>query len=233
MKNKKIDTQALILCGGLGTRFKSVSSTFPKSLASVSGKPILKWLIDDLVTMGISQIILCTGHMSKKIETFIKGDYSDICIVSRENTQLGTGGAIKNAEKFIKSKQILILNGDSRIKFSFKLLLENHIKKNADLSILVSSKTNGPEYGSIKFDNNFQVVDFKEKSKDEFHHYTNAGVYCMNKKLLKELKQNKIYSLENDLIPIWVNRKNIFGFLVERPFLDIGTPERFKRAKFE
>ena len=29
----------------------------------------------------------------------------------------------------------------------------------------------------------------------------------MNKKLLKELKQNTIYSLENDLIPIWVNRK--------------------------
>ena len=34
--------------------------------------------------MGISQIILCTGHMSNKIETFIKGDYSDICIVSQE-----------------------------------------------------------------------------------------------------------------------------------------------------
>ena len=40
--------QTLILCGGLGTRFRSISENIPKSLAMVSGKPILRWLIDDL-----------------------------------------------------------------------------------------------------------------------------------------------------------------------------------------
>ena len=40
--------KVVILCGGLGTRFQSISTTIPKSLAMVSGKPLLKWLLDDL-----------------------------------------------------------------------------------------------------------------------------------------------------------------------------------------
>ena len=59
-------SEAIILCGGLGTRFRSVSESIPKTLAPVSGRPVLKWLIDDLTIMGIKRIILASGHLSEK-----------------------------------------------------------------------------------------------------------------------------------------------------------------------
>ncbi len=233
MKNFKIKPQALILCGGLGTRFRGVSNTVPKSLAVVSGKPILKWLVDDLLSFDIKKIILCTGHLSEKIEFYCTNELQNDCIISKEKTPLGTGGAIKNAEKYLVSEQIIVLNGDSRIKFNFKLLLNYHIKKNADLSILVSSSINGPEYGSINLSDTHKVINFNEKQKDTTGNNSNAGVYCMNKKLLNELDSNKNYSLENDLLPLWIKNKEVFGYLVNEPFSDIGTKERFEKAKFE
>ena len=64
--------QALILCGGEGKRFQSVSEKIPKSLAKVSGKPMLKWLIEDLHAYNVKKIVLATGHLSKKIEAYSK-----------------------------------------------------------------------------------------------------------------------------------------------------------------
>ena len=42
----------IILCGGLGTRFRGVDDKIPKSLGNVSGKPIIRWLIDDIKANG-------------------------------------------------------------------------------------------------------------------------------------------------------------------------------------
>ena len=72
----QINIQTLILCGGLGTRFRSVSEDIPKSLAVVSGKPILSWLIGDLKKNKIKDIILATGHLSSNIEKYV-GNHSD------------------------------------------------------------------------------------------------------------------------------------------------------------
>ena len=62
----------LILCGGLGTRFKDVRNDIPKALAPINGKPFIDLLLDDLVYQGFTRIIFATGHLSNQIEQHVK-----------------------------------------------------------------------------------------------------------------------------------------------------------------
>ena len=224
--------QALILCGGKGKRFQTVSEKIPKSLAKVSGKPILKWLIQDLHNFNIKKIILATGHLSEQIESFSRSLNFDL-LVSKEDKPLGTGGAIKNAEKYLESENFLVLNGDSRIKFNLLDFYKFHHRNKAKMSILLSSVTKGKDFGTVKINNKNTITGFLEKKFSGNDTYLNSGVYFMNKSLLMDMKLNKFYSLEKELLPKWVKEEKIYGYVIDQPFIDIGTKERFMSAKFD
>src|SRR5438046_10375191 len=111
--------RAFVLCGGAGTRLRSVLADRPKSMALIGGIPFLQLLIERLRCQGIDEVILGTGYMAEKIESYI-GPGNKLAMhirYSREYEPLGTGGALKLAEPLI-SDPVLVLNGDSYVKRS-------------------------------------------------------------------------------------------------------------------
>jgi len=232
MHNINDEKEALILCGGLGTRFKEVDENIPKSLAIVSGQPIIKWLISDLINQNFKRIILATGHMSFLLQQYVQEEFGDMIIFSNENKPLGTGGAIKNAQHFFKSESFLVINGDSRIIYEFDRLYNFHKQNKADASILLSSKISGTDYGNIEISKNNQITKFLEKKSMAGIKITSSGVYLLNTNLLKSMKENIYLSLESEVFPEWVNNRKVFGHVVDIPFIDIGTKERFEKAIF-
>ena len=87
---------AIILCGGLGTRLAPVVSTLPKSLAPVAGRPFLDYLLAWLRSTGIvDRVILATGHLAGSIDQHYGADFEGLPLrFSREEHPLGTGGAL-------------------------------------------------------------------------------------------------------------------------------------------
>ena len=110
-KIKVFNTDLIILCGGLGTRFREVREDIPKALAPIQGVPFIDLLLDDLIDQGFRRVILATGHLGDQLKKYVKRRTDAEYIISCEPIPLGTGGAIKFAEKHFRSKQILILNG--------------------------------------------------------------------------------------------------------------------------
>ncbi|MGD9817313.1 MAG: sugar phosphate nucleotidyltransferase, partial [Desulfomonilaceae bacterium] len=110
----KLPITAFILAGGMGSRLKPVVWDRPKPLAPIGQKPFLEILIDSIIRKGIQSIVLLTGFMSEQIEDFVlKYGAADISIViSREESPLGTGGAVKNAQEFATDPTLLV-NGDT------------------------------------------------------------------------------------------------------------------------
>ena len=101
------------------------------------------------------------------------------------------------------------------------------------MSILLSSSTKGKDFGSVKINNKNIITGFLEKKFSGHDTYLNSGVYCMNKSLLTDMKFNKSYSLEEELLPRWVKNEKIYGYVIDQPFIDIGTKDRFLSAKFD
>lgn len=102
---------AVVLAGGLGSRMGEVSRKRQKCLTPIYGRPILDYVLEDLLELGYRKIVLVTNHLKDQIEEYIGTLNSDrICTVS--TVASGTAGALLAASKLIDSDPFLYLHGD-------------------------------------------------------------------------------------------------------------------------
>ena len=117
-KKPKI-TQAVILCGGVGSRLGKLTKNFPKSMLKINSTIFLELIFRQFLSHGIKEIILLCGFQHSKIfQKFHNKNYYGIkirCI--KETKPLGTGGALINAVKFLH-KYFLLCNGDTYFNFN-------------------------------------------------------------------------------------------------------------------
>ena len=62
--------QAVIFCGGLGTRLGNVTKNLPKPMVNVGGKPFLEHLIIQLKKNGIKEVFLLVGFKNEIIKSY-------------------------------------------------------------------------------------------------------------------------------------------------------------------
>ena len=225
---KKID--AVILCGGQGKRLKQLVSDKPKPMADINGLPFLDRLIGYIDKIGINNYILCAGFMAEYIEKYYQATNKiKNLIIVKEKQPLGTAGALKNAQKFIKTDPFLVVNGDSFCAVDLKKFFGFHLARKASLSMVVCRKENEGDQGSVILDSSDKIAGLEEKTRSASS-LVNAGVYLFNKKMLSLIPRDVKYSLELDLFPKLVGKK-FYGFQTDARLLDIGTPRRYKQAK--
>lgn len=229
----KVDSvDALVLCGGKGSRLQSSVADRPKVMAEVNGRPFLDYILDHLENQGLRRVILCTGYKAEMIQDHYRDQERDLFIdFARESEPLGTGGALKHAAEIIDSEDFFVLNGDSFCPLNFERMLSCHTEKGGIATIAVSPVDGSKDYGRVLFDEHTQIHAFEEKIRGESG-WVNAGVYCLNEDILSAMPQMKTFSLEYDCFPKWIP-EGLIAFEAGEPFWDIGTPERLERAKQE
>ena len=230
MYNEKT-IQPLILAGGFGTRLRSVIDDRPKSMANINGNPFICYLFEFLIKFNLKNIIISSGYMSEIIENEIGDNYKSIKInYSKEESPLGTGGAVKLASNHHHQQYWLIMNGDSYSEYNLSSFFKFHLEKKADISILVKKVEDVSRYGSIKMNNENKILNFVEKGINNKVGYINLGVYIMNLPIIKEISNDSPTSLEYDFFPRMLKKK-IYGYKMKGDFIDIGTPESYLFAK--
>ena len=157
-------------------------------------------------------------------------------LFSEEKEPLGTGGAIKNAEPFIQSNPLLAMNGDSFCPVNLHTFLDFHISKGALLSIALVKAKETQDYGVIALEETQRIVSFDEKKVGAglcpSPSFINAGIYLFDNHILSLIPSHKKFSLEYDLFPRVINRE-FYGYVTSETLIDIGTPERYEKAKQE
>lgn len=223
---------AVVLAGGLGTRLRSVVADKPKVLANVSGKPFLEYVLDQIVPTGITQVILCIGHLAEQIQAHFGSSYRGLSIkYSHERSLLGTAGALRYALEHISTENLLVMNGDSYAEFSFDSFASFHFSKQANASILLTRVNDARRYGQVTLCKNGAICTFEEKGLGQENGWINAGIYLINRKLIQALPLGHIISLEREVFPTWLG-KAFFGYQAkEAVFIDIGTPQSFADAQ--
>ena len=223
--------RAFVLCGGHGTRLRSVLVDRPKSMALISGTPFLQLLLDKLRSQAVSDVIMGTGYMAEKIESYFEcGNKLAMRIsYSREHEPLGTGGALKLAEPLI-SDPVLVLNGDSYVEWSLAAMLELFMAKDADMVVVLQAVADVTRYGSVTLGQGGRVVQFVEKGAASGPGLINAGVYLLRKQIVRDLPAGRAISLEREIFPRLLKRR-VYGLTSTGLFIDIGIPDDLKRAQ--
>lgn len=219
----------VILCGGMGTRLKAAVKDKPKPMAEVDNRPFLDILIDYAYGFGFKRFILCTGYLQDIIRNYYSGRQKPYDIVlSEEDKPLGTGGGLKNAERFIRSDPFLVMNGDSFCRLDLRGFIGFHAARQADLSLVLSKDMDTEDYGAVVIDDSDRIIAFNEKAGKKGG-YFNAGVYSFSRGILSLIPSDTAYSLEYELFPKSLH-KRLYGYVAGHDFIDIGTPERYERA---
>jgi D-glycero-D-manno-heptose 1,7-bisphosphate phosphatase len=223
-------TQAVILCGGFGTRLGKITSRTPKPLLKFNKIPFLDYLIQNLSRYNIKEIILLCHY---KYSLFIRKYHNRVisgvlikCIF--EKKPLGTFGAIKNAKKKLKD-YFLLLNGDTYFDINLRDLITSYnYKKYFGIVALANKKNN--RFSKIVLSRKGFIRKFYNNKKSSL---INSGSYVFSKKICN-IESLKFSSLERDILPNLVKKNFLQGkkyVAKHNKFIDIGVQQDYKKAE--
>ena len=227
-----IDLPVIVLCGGLGARLRPAVADRPKALAPVGATPFLEMQLRLLRERGARRFVLCVGHMGEQIEaTFGDGTALGVRIdYSRDGeTLLGTGGALKRAERFF-SPAAIVVNGDTYIDVDLTRLAHVHSSargRGAVATLTLAQVPDVSRYGAVAVAGD-RVTGFHEKGV-RGSGWVNAGVYVIERELLDRIPAGQAVSLERDVFPQALrDGLALVALQQDTCFADIGTPESFR-----
>jgi mannose-1-phosphate guanylyltransferase len=191
--------EAIILAGGFGTRLRPFTFTRAKSLLPILNEPMISHLIKTL-PKKVDTVVLAVNYRREQIEEyFYKHDIGKTIIVNEEPEPLGTGGAVKYADKYIVSP-FFVLNADIICTLNLTEMLRFHERKKA-------------------------VATFVEKprAEDAPSDLINAGAYLLEPQVLDYIEPGKLVSMEKQIFPqIIQNTGRFFGYKFQGHWIDVG-----------
>ncbi|GHU71060.1 D-mannose-1-phosphate guanyltransferase [Bacteroidia bacterium] len=224
---------AIILAGGLGTRLRPVISEVPKCMAPVCGKPFLHFLLTCLSQYKeIDHVALSIGYLKETVMDWIDksaGNFPFAFDFAIEDTPLGTGGGIRLALQQTKSNDVLILNGDTFFNVNIREFYQFHSSHPAAISLALKPMQNFDRYGTVSVDETGIIQSFNEK---QFRPsgLINGGVYLINTSLCSLNHLPEKFSFETEVLQAFVKKRNLYGFVEDSYFIDIGIPEDYAKA---
>lgn len=228
-----IVTDAIVLCGGAGTRLRPVIGDMPKGLARVNGRPFLDWIIRLLAKKGVTRTILATGNGADAIRSYF--DVTQIpgieVVHSVEPSPMGTAGAVAAAFDHVVGDCALVLNGDSISDFDIPAMARAREASSALLHLWAVPAASGRAKGRLSIDQNGFVLAFNQNAENTGATLINAGVYLMDRDLVASFPMVRPLSLEYDVLPR-LAPLTMRALLGSGPVVDIGTPRGFRAAAF-
>ena len=224
--------KAVILAGGFGTRLRPLSSTRPKPMIPVLGKPNLQYILEALEKVKeVEEVILSVHYMRGEIREFIEekmGDYPKEIKFVNDPMPLETGGALKNVEEYV-SDDFLVIYGDVFTNFNYEELIKAH-QENSGLITVAVTKVYDPErFGVVEIGDDGRVVHFEEKPRRPRTNLVDAGIYVVNRMVLEDIPKGKEVYFEREVLPKFVGRGEVYAYRMPRHYywVDLGTPEDF------
>ena len=218
--------RAVILAGGQGVRLKPFTTVLPKPLVPIGGeKTILEIVIQQLSSCGFTHITLAINYLAQLIMAFF-GDGSKWGIqidYSLENQPLSTIGPLTLIEDL--PENFLVMNGDILCDLDYRAFFEHHLNRKNDLTVSSFQRNTRIDFGVLKYDDNYRLVDFLEKPTYQFD--VTMGINCLNRSLISKIPRNIPYGFDHLMKDAIKNKYKIeikpFGGF----WLDIGRPEDY------
>jgi NDP-sugar pyrophosphorylase family protein len=217
---KKIDI--VIFAGGKGLRIKKYTRKEQKCMLKIKNIPFLKYTINKIPKKIIRKIFIMTSYKNKSIKKNFQN--KNIKIINEKNPT-GTYGALLKSKKYLRTKSVLVMNGDTYVNINIKNFLN---KASGDITLLTKKISNTKRYGLLQFKKG-KVISFDEKKISKTG-YINLGIALIKNKIIKKYNKNKFSKIEEELFKKTKKFKISVVKTVAR-FIDIGTYKSLIEAK--
>lgn len=199
--------KALILAGGFGTRISEETEIKPKPMIEIGEKPILWHIMKLYSAFGVNEFVILLGYKGYIIKEYFSNYFlhqSNVTIDLSSNSvevhnnkseswkvtlldtgqNTMTGGRIKRASEFVNGERFLLTYGDGLSDINISELIAFHEKQKK--LITLSAVQPAGRYGSLKINEDDQVLSFHEKPEGDGS-WINGGFFVCEPEVLDEI----------------------------------------------
>jgi NDP-sugar pyrophosphorylase family protein len=235
---------AMIFAAGLGTRLRPLTDDKPKALVEFNGQTLLQWNINRLKVAGFDRIVVNVHHFAPLIIKYLEennGFGAEIIISDESDLLLDTGGGLKNAQRYFKEGQsVLIHNVDVISNIDLKALYQFHLKYQplATLAVRVRNSSR-----LLMFDDDDLLrgwcnmltgetkIPSPENQPDDTILLAFSGIQMIDYRLLDLITETGKFSMIDVYLRLSVSHK-IMAYQHNSDFwTDVGKIEELKKAE--
>jgi mannose-1-phosphate guanylyltransferase len=203
----------MILAAGYGSRLKPVTDFTPKPLIKVNNKPMIQGVIEKLINDGVERIVINTHYLAGQVEDyFASNSFEAEIILVHEKEILGTGGAVKNAGKYLSDRnEFLVYNVDVDCDIDLDEMYASFLRVDP-VSLLAVKKRKSSRY--LLTDKKMNIIGRTEEGKEvkyraalgTISNYAFCGIHILSKKIFDHLPDNNDSCF--DIIPAYMKMIN-------------------------
>ncbi len=268
------ETLAIILAGGKGARLEPLTRDRAKPAVPFGGNyRIIDFSLSNCLNSQISQILVLTQykamslwrHIDRSWQQFFRPDLGEFIDVVPPQQRIdeqwykGTADAVYQniyAVERVQPRHVLILAGDHIYKMNYQALVEEHCRRQADLTIaaLTVSRAEARSFGVMQIAADQRIIGFQEKPEDPLpipdapdQYLASMGVYVFDTRFLFEClcrdanDPHSVNDFGRDVIPAVIQQNRVFASRfqgwdasTERPYWrDVGTLDAYYRANMD
>ena len=224
-KINKINCSVVVMAGGKGTRLKPYTEVLPKPLLPINKKPVIRHILDRFQIHKPSKFYITVNYKAGVLKSYFneaKGNYP-IQIIN-EDKPLGTAGSLYYLKEKIKSR-FFLTNCDTLVFTDYYKLLNFHKKNKNDITVVIAKKTFTIPYGVCEIKkNNFSLLE-----KPKYKLRVNVGLYLIESKVLKTIKQKKYLDFNSFLDNVVKKNFKVDRYEIKnKDWIDVGQVDNYK-----
>jgi mannose-1-phosphate guanylyltransferase len=224
--------KAFLLAAGMGSRLRPITNDTPKCMLAIDGRPLLDIWLDAFHRAGVDEVLVNLHHLPDVVLRHLAGRSKPPAVRTFcEPELLGSAGTLAANRDWIRGEEFfLACNADNLTDFDMRSLIHAHREHRPIATLTVFHSGRPSAGGVVDLDAAGHVTGFAEKPSNPVSDLTNAGIYAFHPLVLDEVGTPP-KDIGYDLLPRLVGRARAVP--IEGYFLDIGTPDAYRRAREE
>lgn len=224
-------TQAVVFCGGLGTRLRPITDHLPKPMADISDKPFLEYLLEQLSGQGITRFVLLIGYLGEIIQDYFGDGHAWGWEIEYSNgpAEWDTGRRLWESREILDTN-FLLLYSDNFSQFNLDKLMELHRTEQATLTLLLAEKNNG----NIRISSRGRIEDYDKDRQRHGLDYVEIGYMSVERDLVFSIYNNIPNTPDinfSEIIKSLVDRKQVSGLVIKEPYHSISDVDRLELTR--
>jgi glucose-1-phosphate adenylyltransferase len=248
----------IILAGGNSSRMKNLSDK-----RAISAMPVgcsyrsIDFTLSNMTNSRIQTVAVLSQYNARSLNEHLNsakwwnfgrkqgGLFLFTPTVTADNSwwYRGTADAMWQNIDFLKKRHepyVVISSGDCVYKMDFNPVLDYHISKQADITVVCAKAPSGDDisrFGTVKIEPDGMISDFEEKPMMAHSNIVSTGVYIIRRRklieLLEECNSENRYNFVTDILVRYKGMKKIYGYMLETYWSNIATVESYYRTNMD
>lgn len=223
----------MILCAGLGTRLRPLTSRWPKPAIPLLGQPLLRFTLAMLDRARITEVGINTHHLPEIMSAVAMDECDRLkmkLVLSHEPVIQGTAGGIRGLKNFLSGETFVVANGDVLFTLDLKSAIAAHVSSGADATMVLMPMPPVGHYGAVEQDPEGRIVRIAGQGRSQggtsAWHFT--GVHILSPAVFDFMSSSGDEDINRAVYPKMISKGlSLRGFVSDAYWSDVGNPSGY------